>query len=303
MIYIKLIWRYIKMYTLEKWHRKRRGATADFPLEIYYFKPMVLYDTLLPFYRHPELEIVLIHRGTTELHTTEKVWQLSQGDIAFICPNTLHRFRPVDMGLIELSLKFPQELITLPPQNFFQSSFVSPLWKGSLSLPLRIQNDHPAHRRIWDALSPLHPDREDTPGYREELLQAMFTVCTAIAPHCTLLEIPQVTPSGAIEACTRYLHRHYTEKLTLPQIAEQAGLHPNYLCARFKKVMGKTIYSYLTDIRLEHAKGLLVTSELSASEIAQKCGFHSVGFFIKKFKTRYNMTPKQYQKQLFRPND
>jgi len=290
------------MYPLNKWHRKRRSPTVDFPLEVYYFKPMMLHETLLPFYRHPDLEIVLIHQGTIELHTMQKVHTLRQGDIAFIAPNILHRFRITDPELIELSVKFPQELITLPQQHFFQSSFVAPLWEGTLLLPPVIQKDHPAHRLIWDTLSPLHPSREDAPGYREVLLQAIFATCTAIAPYCTATELSQAVPSGAIERCIRFLHKHYAEKLTLPQLAEQAGLHPNYLCARFKEVMGQTIYSYLTDIRLEHAKGLLATTELSATEIAQRCGFHSVGFFIKKFKARYNMTPKQYQKRLFFPN-
>ena len=105
-----------------------------------------------------------------------------------------------------------------------------------------------------------------------------------------------------MEACIQYINKHYQEKISLQQLADHVGLHPNYLCNRFKSVVGQTVFEYLTQTRLEQAWDLLNITELPVAEICQRCGFHSVGFFSRKFRERYGLTPKQAHKKLFKPN-
>lgn len=290
------------MLDLENWRRKKRFPTEDFPMMVQYCKPLRLRATHYPFSRHPELEFLTLHRGTAELNTADGPILLNPGDVAVINPYFLHTFRALAPNTVNLSVKFPLELIELPPRHYFRKSFVEPMRIGKLQMPPVLTPEHPAHEAIYSALSRLHPKLEGTPGYQDLLLATAFTVCTAISPHCTNVEQSLLVPERSIEACAQYINRHYQEKITLQQLSLLAGLHPNYLCARFKEVMGQTVFSYLTTVRLEHATQLVTSTELSVAEICQRCGFHSVGFFCKKFKERHGMTPKQMHIKLYKPN-
>ena len=286
----------------KNWRRMYHRATADFPLSVFYFKPLQIRPDHIPYTRHDDIEFLLVHRGNMEMRTTDGQWLLRPGDIALLSPYVLHSFRSTGMDVEELTVKFSPVLIELPSQHFFQKNFLEPLRAGKLQFPSVIHPDHPAYAQVYAVLSALHPDREDTPGYREQLLAAVFTVCAAMAPYCTQQEDPRSSPNGSIDACVRFINQNYTRKLTLEELAQCAGLHPNYLCNRFREVMGLSVFAYIHQIRLENAKRLLSTTELPTAEIAQRCGFNSLSFFRKKFKDACGMTPKQYHKRFFRPN-
>jgi AraC-like DNA-binding protein len=57
--------------------------------------------------------------------------------------------------------------------------------------------------------------------------------------------------------------------------------------------MGISYIHYLNDVRLAHARNLLVSTNLSILEIAQKSGFENASYFNRKFKDKYGITPRQ----------
>lgn len=292
----------VKMLNLTSWHRKKRFPTEDFPMTVQYSKPLHLRTSHYPFSRHPELEFLVVHRGALEMNTSDGPIVLEPGHVALVNPYFLHTFRIMTLDTVSVSVKFPLELIELPPHHYFRQSFIEPMRIGRLQMPSVLTPEHPAHEAVYSALSRLHPDLEELPEYRNTLLATAFALCTTILPYCTNAERSLLVPERSIETCAQYINRHYQEKITLQQLSLLAGLHPNYLCARFKEVMGQTVFSYLTTVRLEHATELITSTELSVAEICHRCGFHSVGFFSKKFKERHGLTPKQLHKKLYKPN-
>lgn len=289
------------MFDLQNWNRKFRQATEDFPLSVHYFRPLQIAPEHAAYSRHEEIEFIALHSGTVEIRTPEKLYTLHAGDVALISPYLLHSFRSVTMDVIEVSVKFSPGFLTLSPEHFFQKSFLSPLFSGILTLPVVLTSKHPAHRQVYEALSRLHPDKENTTGYREQLLLTVFAVCTAIAPYCTTQKREKDSTISPVDTCIRYIHLNYRRQLTLEELAEQAGLHPNYLCNRFREVTGKSIFSYLHQVRLEYAKRLLGYTDLPVSEVALRCGFRSPGFFRKKYREFTGMTPQQYHKYTYFP--
>jgi AraC-like DNA-binding protein len=65
----------------------------------------------------------------------------------------------------------------------------------------------------------------------------------------------------------------------------------------FTKTMNITINEYITILRLEKAKGCLVTTDSSISEIALECGFENIPYFSYVFKRRVNVSPSQFRKK------
>lgn len=93
----------------------------------------------------------------------------------------------------------------------------------------------------------------------------------------------------------RYIEAHLTEGCSLQQLAAEMHMHANYLGQIFKRETGKTYTTYITELRIEKAKELLDSKNLSISEIASSLGFNDYFYFLKTFKRVVGMTPKQYR--------
>lgn len=101
--------------------------------------------------------------------------------------------------------------------------------------------------------------------------------------------------SLAIQNTIKYIRKHYSEKLSLYDIAENAHLSEGYLCARFSKELGKSFLEYLNEIRIEEAKILLKQADLKVYEIAEKVGFSNTKYFTDVFKKITGITPLKYK--------
>ena len=88
----------------------------------------------------------------------------------------------------------------------------------------------------------------------------------------------------------------------MQEVAEMCSMSYFQFSKFFKKATGKNFNEYLLDMRLNYAQKRLLKGEDSISEIAATCGFEYVSYFIRKFKEKYNATPKQYQKMYQTPS-
>ncbi|UKI33912.1 MAG: AraC family transcriptional regulator [Lentisphaeria bacterium] len=93
----------------------------------------------------------------------------------------------------------------------------------------------------------------------------------------------------AVNAASLYLEQHLTDNLTLEELAGHANMSRAHFCRCFKLVFGSSVWTWLTQRRLELAKQMLATTDLSLKEIAAECGFCSSSYFSRQFK-RYLKT-------------
>ncbi len=95
----------------------------------------------------------------------------------------------------------------------------------------------------------------------------------------------------------RYTMDHFTENVTLEQIASIACLTPQSFCRYFKKHTGKTYVHFLNEVRINEAcKKFMENSYDSIGNVAYKCGFNSVVSFNRVFKKITTKTPKDFNK-------
>jgi len=93
-----------------------------------------------------------------------------------------------------------------------------------------------------------------------------------------------------------YIQSHYSDNnLTLELLAERFNVTPSYLTRYFKNQTGKSLMQYLDNIRMEQAKKLLLSTELSLDEIISRCGYVDKNNFIQKFKKYYGYPPISYR--------
>ena len=108
-----------------------------------------------------------------------------------------------------------------------------------------------------------------------------------------------------ITRARKFIEERHQEKLTLAVVARQAGMSPFYFCKTFKKVTGMNFTRYVSRVRVEDAKSLLLNLNFRASEIGYQVGFQSLAHFNRVFRRVVGESPKEYRAHLpnaLRPN-
>lgn len=120
------------------------------------------------------------------------------------------------------------------------------------------------------------------------------------AVNSQVLDLTPAKGSGekAIDIALQYVKEHYFEDLTLEKIASVVFLNPVYFSQLFKQKTGLGYKEYVTSLRLEQAKLLLVNSKLKVAEIAERIGYQDMRHFTQMFRKRFLLTPTEYRQQL-----
>ena len=100
-----------------------------------------------------------------------------------------------------------------------------------------------------------------------------------------------------------YLQTDYSTKISLEDMAKTANCHPTHVIRCFNKKYQTTPIKALINIRLQKAKELLRTTNLSCEDIAYRVGFSSASYFSKLFKERNMITPQEYRNNTQYPFD
>lgn len=107
-------------------------------------------------------------------------------------------------------------------------------------------------------------------------------------------------PPRWLSAARDLLHEHFSQSLTLAEMAETVGVHPVHLAREFRRFYRCTIGEYARQLRIDFACRKITASDLPLSEIALAAGFFDQSHFTRTFKAYTGKTPQQYR-TLFSP--
>lgn len=94
-----------------------------------------------------------------------------------------------------------------------------------------------------------------------------------------------------------YINKNYKNEISLTSAGEALHMNPNYVSQLFKKEAGTTFIRYITQLRLDDAVKLLMTTNMPVVDIAMGVGFNDYFYFLKTFKKFKGKTPSQYRKE------
>ena len=95
-----------------------------------------------------------------------------------------------------------------------------------------------------------------------------------------------------------FIQENYAEKLTLEEIADSAAVSTRECLRCFRTAIRQSPMEYLIEYRVQKAKKLLESTDLSITDIALQCGFNSNSYFTKLFHRICGKTPNAYRKEL-----
>ena len=99
-----------------------------------------------------------------------------------------------------------------------------------------------------------------------------------------------------IKGAIAFIDGHYSEKITLKQLAESSGLSQTLFSRLFMKAMQTTPIRYITEIRLNAARKLLANTDMTLANIAAETGFYDEAHFIRTFRKSRGLTPGAYRR-------
>ncbi|UQZ35987.1 AraC family transcriptional regulator [Paenibacillus sp. PK3_47] len=152
---------------------------------------------------------------------------------------------------------------------------------------------HPSREMTakWNRLCLLSGQADGGIGYRDQLhFQELLYELRTGTLHRTR------DTNSALEQAKQYIEAHYTEALTVEQIAQSADFSAKYFVDLYKRKYGKSALEYAAELRLQQAKRLMAESGAKLRDIAHKVGYADEFYFSRKFKKMIGIPPAVYMK-------
>ena len=137
----------------------------------------------------------------------------------------------------------------------------------------------------------------------EEQYKGFINMLTIFAKHLSIIGNSIKIKESANEPPTvararKYIEENYDQRLSLEEAAKSVNTSVRYFCKVFKKSTSMTFVDYLTRLRIEKSKNLLLNPNKRISEIAFEVGFESLTQFNRSFKKLAGQTPTEYRKTI-----
>jgi AraC-like DNA-binding protein len=142
-----------------------------------------------------------------------------------------------------------------------------------------------------------------TPVVPQKKLDSISSLLGIFAEHLSIksnqIAVQQANAEPpVITRAKEFIKDHQTEELTLGQVAQAVHTSIFYFCKLFKKATGINFTEYVSRLRMERAKHLLLNRNLRVSEIAYEAGFQSLTHFNRVFKQIAGESPTDYRSRL-----
>ena len=95
----------------------------------------------------------------------------------------------------------------------------------------------------------------------------------------------------------QYVGQHFQEEISLNQIADKVSMTVPAFCRFFKKITGKTFTQFTNEMRIDHARRLLMDQHLSIAAVSYESGFNNLSHFNKQFRQIVGVSPSEFRKQ------
>ena len=222
---------------------------------------------------------------------------IDKGGISYIDKES----RPITEDLVICAKPGQMRHTKLPYKCLYIHMIVSQgqLYRTLTALPNYIKPKNTAQiKEIFAALAE-HADTgvpEDELLLQSLLFRLIYLLHKEADPFHTGYR-PKSNNHAAIERTLAYINDHLTDDLTLDMLAEEAKFSPIYFHKLFKASTGKTLHEYILQKRIQRAINLLLSTDMTLSQIACECGFSSQSYFSDAFKRHTGLSPRAYAMQ------
>ncbi len=270
-----------------------------------YFPALSDEDMKLPFYvtsagswRHqthikrqgefPDYQWIQCIKGRGELRVNDEVYIIKENEGMFLTPHVPHEYYPVTSEWQVCWVSFNGSVID---DIMLSLQFIN---SGKIVLT----HAESLYRMLQELMDRLEENHTSSTMQCSELLYSAILKLRQdsvyIESKSRLQQITQLNPA------LRYIEEYYHQPLTLEVLAQQLNVTEQYTCLLFQQSLGIRPFEYVTRVRIQKAKKLLLkNNQISVQDIARQVGYEHPSYFIKRFKEQENVTPTVFRKMYF----
>lgn len=250
---------------------------------------------------HKEIELTFLLQGEMQYQVNDTIYHLKAGEGLFCNSNMLHTGSPCqDSDCIYISTTFHPRFLYGYEGSILQTKYLNYLTENPALESLALLPENSWQKEVLDELSNIwNLSQTTSPSYEMEvqwrLTHIGLLLWDHVAHHPLTPKTGDSKNTDRLKNILMYIQDHYTEKITLADIASQANICQSECCRFFKKHMNESLFDYLLSFRIEKSLPLLSEQQLSITEISSLCGFSSASYYTKVFRERMGCTPTAYQ--------
>ena len=280
----------------------------QFTIPVPHDRSIIAEKVCLPYHypylhRHKEVQITWIQQGEGTLIAGNNMHDYSAGDMFLIGANLPHVFKSNPEYFAPNSNKQIEALsVFFNPDGDLSSLFKLPEMKPALIFIQQYQQGIKLPHHVTDKVSQIMSTLNKGSGSDQMihflyLLKCLTGIKSKLQPISTYGNLPGITENEGIRISNiyNYIMQHYSEPITLEDVARVAYMTPESFCRYFKKHTGHTFVSFLNQVRINEAcKKLIAHKFESINAVAYKCGFQSITNFNRVFKYVIGNSPRGY---------
>ncbi len=173
----------------------------------------------------------------------------------------------------------------------------------SQSEPVFLGDQYAPHPELLGLLKCFMLEAGEYQNRNADYLNQLARAVVHLLVRSVLFDAPQVAPlydRFEIDRAVAYMNSHFSEKITVEDLAGLSNLSANHFAKIFKAVTGETPIDFLKLLRLKKARNMLINNTNNVTEIALKCGFNTSSYFSSCFIEKYKMTPTAFRQNFQR---
>lgn len=246
---------------------------------------------------HHELEFMTVEKGCAVCLAGTEKFVLEKGCGLFINSGILHRFE-ADSSVFIPNIVFSPDL-TAPPKSLIYEKYILPVLKSGV--PFLIFSPQSGwQNEILQLLRQIFSIQE-TEKNELRTVQLVLQMWEILYSHFDFTAAPDKTThfshqQARLQTMMQYIHDRYMEELALEDIAAAASISKSGALQIFQSLIHTSPVAYLIRYRLGRAAKQLAATEKTVSAIAAETGFANAGYFCRKFRQHYHMSPKEYRR-------
>jgi AraC-type DNA-binding domain-containing proteins len=249
---------------------------------------------------HPECELILVQEGFLTVDLGEETFGLGEGDVVILGSSQLHRDHNPEGGLKYIVLQFDLN-------NYFDQSTIPYLqYFNETKVPLSAMNyifrENPeARREAAECIRQLHREAVDKLGGYElavnMLIKKLLLILIRNDTRGLLADQDRIERIR-LKPVLDFVEANIDGRIAVEEVCGLANMSYYYFVKFFKKIMGQSFTEYVNFRKIKRAEQVLLTRDVSVSEVGDLIGMANMAHFYKMFKRFNGCSPKEFQRKM-----
>ncbi len=248
---------------------------------------------------HEDLEFILILKGQMNYNVNGKRVLLKQADSLMVNVRQMHYgYSCSQQDCDFICILFHPQLFT--GNKLLYQKYIAPVIENQGMDYIYFDGLTSQGRETASLIDQMYRIKEQAIlAYELQVIGIMLALWKGICEQCESITLEASGQGGSDISVQKdmvsYIYQHYTEALTLSDIAAAGSVCRSKCCIIFKRYLQQSPIEFLNSYRLEVSRGLLKDTSVSITQVAFACGFNHLSYFSKLFLRSYGCTPSEYR--------